>query len=180
MKDKLHRFLALFAAPICCIAFLCALTFAGCSESDGAVIGNYVVDGGEESGTAEEDGSDAEESGLKIAKAELTSSAQFFGITVNGTYMEVIALVYNSAYRTAFNTCQVCYGSSKAYYKQSGSYLVCQNCGSKTALSKVGTSSTSCNPYPILEIKRADTDEYVVIPDSYLISQVKLFRNWGG
>lgn len=165
-----------------------AAAFAGCSdgaEEENTAIGNYEVNGAESDGENREEQEEQEEGeigGLVIPYADFTASASFYGVTVNGTYMQVIALKYNGSYRTAFNTCQVCYGAPNAYFKQSGSYLVCQNCKSKIALSKVGVSSSSnqCDPYPILASDRQDTQESAVIPDSFLLSCARLFKNWNG
>lgn len=118
---------------------------------------------------------------LIIPISSLTTSARFFGTYVDGTYMEVIAFKSGSSYRTAFNTCQVCYSTSRrAYYVQSGSNLVCQECGSKFALSQVGVNRTSktCSPYTILSSERMDTNDSLIIPYSYLVSAKNLFKTW--
>lgn len=194
--------LTVYAALLLCALLPLCMFFSGCEENNEQTVvnGNYTIETGNtedttdgaddktpatdetSDGATEEsnDGAAEETSGLKIPISDLTTSASFYGVTVDGTYMQVIALIYNGSYRTAFNTCQVCYGSSKAYFLPSGNYLVCQNCKSKFALSQVGVASGGCNPYPIKESDRADTDEYLIIPDSYLISCVSLFKNWGG
>ena len=44
--------------------------------------------------------------------------------------MEVLAAKdADGTVRTAFNTCQVCHGSRKAYFVEQGDEVVCQNCG---------------------------------------------------
>lgn len=167
------------------IALLSAVTFAGCG-SDGEendkptyITGDEVDD---DTGTGGEDTdvTDDNSKNLVIPVTELTTSAKFFGITVDNTYMEIIAFKSGAAYRTAFNTCQVCYGSRKAYYKQSGSYLVCQNCTSKFALSKVGLAigSDTCSPYPILETDRILDGDNIIISYDFLVKAKNLFKIW--
>ena len=53
---------------------------------------------------------------LVIPLSQISGTAAFFPVEVDGTAMEVIA-VRDSAgkVRTAFNTCQICYGSGRGY-----------------------------------------------------------------
>lgn len=174
--------------------FIFTLSVSGCSDnkkqnesqSSGLVTGDAVESGdssvsnGSENSHDTEQDADEKTNDLVIPVSSLTTNAQFFGIVVDGTYLEVIAFRSGSSYRTAFNTCQVCYGSSRAYYKQSGSYLVCQNCGNKFALSKVGitASAYTCNPYPILEGDRTVTDDSIIISYEFLVESKNLFKTW--
>lgn len=191
---------------ICAVIIFFAVFAAGCTVEEiqePQVIGNHEINVPDDDGTSDDgagntgngsgntdDGANTENpdpsegetevSGLVIPLADITSSASYYGVTVNGTYMQVIVLEYNGTYRTAFNTCQVCYGSPKAYFLQSGNYLICQNCKNRFALSKVGITSGGCNPYPILEADRVQTEESIIIPDDYLVKCRKLFIGWGG
>lgn len=116
---------------------------------------------------------------LTIDLKELTTSARFYSVEVDGTTMEVIALLDSSGeVRTAFNTCQVCYGSSRAYYVQSGDYLVCQNCGNRFSMDQVGIQSGGCNPWPILESDRTLTDDTLSISYETLAAAKALFATW--
>lgn len=166
-KMRAFLFFALFLALIFCTAF----ALSGCSDDSSNpshITGDEVEDG------------DGGQSDLEIKLADLTESVQFFGINVDGTYMEVMAFISGSSYRTAFNTCQSCYGSRNAYYVQSGNYLVCQNCGSRFSLSKVGVTapSNACNPYPITGTNRTVTEDSIVITYEYLSKCKNLFRTW--
>lgn len=192
------RFTLVLTLLLSALLVFFAVFAGGCSEEETkepTVIGNHEinvpVDGGEpDDGTGNTGGPDEENpdpseggtevSGLVIPLADITSSATYYGVTVNGTYMQVIVLEYGGSYRTAFNTCQVCYGSPKAYFLQSGNYLVCQNCKNRFALSKVGITSGGCNPYPILAADRVQTEDSIIIPDDYLVKCRKLFIGWGG
>ena len=159
-------------------------TFAGCGKDDketsappGPITGDEVTEDPDTEDKTE-DGQDHDD--LVIPISSLTTDAKFFGVTVGGTYMEVIAYKYASTYRTAFNTCQVCYGSRTAYFKQSGNYLVCQNCKNKFALSDVGlqTSMYTCSPYPILESDRTVDGDNIIISYEFLVQTRNLFKTW--
>ena len=80
--------------------------------------------------------------------------------------------------RTAFNTCQVCNGSPKAYFEEKGDSVVCQNCGNSFSKEDVGVLSGGCNPYPIFPEDRADTEDTVTISYDFLKSAEGLFTRW--
>lgn len=167
--------LALFAAAA---AFFSASLIAACD--DGGVQSVYRVASSEDKGNSADQ---AEESvaGLVIPLSDFSSTAKFYGVFLeDGAYLEVIAVKYGDSYRTAFNTCQVCYGSPKAYFKQSGTKLVCQNCKNSFSVAQVGVSGGGCAPYPITESERVQTEDAVIIPDSLLRERESLFQNWGG
>ncbi|MGN0806125.1 MAG: Fe-S-containing protein [Candidatus Coproplasma sp.] len=170
------------------ITLLSLTAFTGCNTNEEYdeptyVTGDVIADvtGSDEDTGSEEDADELDNSkNLVISLSALTTDAQFFGIIVDETYMEVIAFKYGTSYRTAFNTCQVCYGSRKAYYIQSGSNLVCQNCGNRFALSNVGLKSSSytCSPYPILDTDRTTDDENIIITYNFLVKSKNMFKNW--
>lgn len=190
------------ALSLCALAVFGIAAFSGCdSDAENKVEGVYVVDEGADSsdnagnlpenddGAADDaeksdadNAADGEVEGLEIPLEDFTSTAKFYGVYVGETYMQIIYVKYGDSYRTAFNTCQVCYGSPRAYYKQSGNYLVCQNCKSRVAMSSVGvsTQTLSCNPFPILESDRVQTADAIIIPNDYLVGCKNLFKNWGG
>ena len=59
--------------------------------------------------------------------------------TENGYEIELVAVKDSSNnIDVAFNTCQVCNGSPKAYFVQKNGKLVCQNCGNVFSLNSVG------------------------------------------
>lgn len=186
---KLRKALSVCVALIFC-AFLIVGTLAlsGCEEEENQVESIYRVngdtddtEGGQTGGNvAEEDPSDGEAvvEGLEIPLQNITTTAKFYGVYVDDTYMEIIAVRYGGAYRTAFNTCQVCYGSPSAYFVQSGNYLICQNCRSKFLISQVGVSSAGCSPYPIYESDRVQTADAIIIPNDFLVRCKAIFKNW--
>ena len=116
---------------------------------------------------------------LVIPTAEISDKASFYPVTVDGTLMEVIA-VRDSAgtVRTAFNTCQICYDSGKGYYVQSGSYLVCQNCGNRFSMDQVGIAAGGCNPWPIFTKNTTLTADTVSISYNFLAEAREIFAQW--
>lgn len=118
---------------------------------------------------------------LVIPTADITTDASFFPVSVDETQMEVIAVKDSKGnIRTAFNTCQVCYGSSRGYYVQSGSYLVCQNCGNRFSMDQVGIEAGGCNPWPIFDENRTSGDDEISISYDYLAEARNIFANWKG
>lgn len=116
---------------------------------------------------------------LDIPLEEITEEASFFPVEVDGTSMEIIAVRDSEGeIRTAFNTCQVCYGSGRGYYEQSGDYLVCQNCGNRFSMDEVGIESGGCNPWPIFEDDRTVSDDTVSISYDFLSASKEIFANW--
>ncbi len=118
-------------------------------------------------------------SDLVIPIAGITENAGFYPVDVDGTEMEVIAVMApDGTIRTAFNTCQICYGSGRGYYVQEGDQLVCQNCGNRFDMSQVEMVSGGCNPWPILDEDKTTDETNITISYSFLKKSVTLFENW--
>jgi uncharacterized membrane protein len=116
---------------------------------------------------------------LYIPADEITETATFYPLTVDGTEMEVFAVkAPDGTIRTAFNTCQVCYGSGSAYYKQSGNFFVCQNCGNRFRISDIETVRGGCNPVPITPQYKTADEKGITIPKDFLIRAKAIFANW--
>lgn len=93
--------------------------------------------------------------------------------------MEVLAAKdADGTVRTAFNTCQVCNGSRKAYFVEQGDKVVCQNCGNAFGREDVGVLSGGCNPYLIFAEDREDSEEAVRISYDFLSGAESLFTRW--
>lgn len=68
-------------------------------------------------------------------------------------------------FRSAFDTCDVCYKAKKGY-RQDGESMICNNCEQKFASDKIGEISGGCNPAPLtativsdrLEVAAADLE----------------------
>lgn len=117
--------------------------------------------------------------GLEIPIAELSEHIKIYSFTVDGLNMEVLAAKdADGTVRTAFNTCQVCNGSRKAYFVEQGDKVVCQNCGNAFGREDVGVLSGGCNPYPIFAEDREDSEEAVRISYDFLSGAESLFTRW--
>ena len=116
---------------------------------------------------------------LTIPVKEISEKASFYSVEVDGTQMEVIAVKDSDGnIRTAFNTCQICYDSGNGYYKQEDDELVCQNCGNSFTMDQVGESAGGCNPWPILEEDKTETDSEIKISYEFLKESSDIFENW--
>jgi uncharacterized membrane protein len=116
---------------------------------------------------------------LVIQTAEITQNAVFFPVDIDGMRLEVLAVrAPDGTIRTAFNTCQVCYGSGRGFYKQQGTTLVCQNCGNRFRMSQVEVRSGGCNPVPIFKDNKTVTDTAITIRKEYLQRAKSIFTRW--
>jgi uncharacterized membrane protein len=116
---------------------------------------------------------------LVIPLAEVTENAVFYPVDIEGTRLEVLAVkAPDGTIRTAFNTCQVCYGSGRGFYKQQGTVLVCQNCGNRFRMSQVGVRSGGCNPVPIFAANKTVTDTAITVSKAYLKEAKQIFARW--
>ncbi|MDR1131182.1 MAG: DUF2318 domain-containing protein [Oscillospiraceae bacterium] len=142
-----------------------------------------------ESGNNNSAGSNARADGEQTIKegesfvipiSEISETAKFYFITVGSTKMGVVAVkASDGRIRTAFDTCQVCNGSPKAYFEQSGDTLQCQNCGNKFPMDRVEAEAGGCNPVPIFEEDKTVTDESITISYDTLKAHTSLFpSNW--
>lgn len=119
-------------------------------------------------------------SDLTIVKNEITETAKFYPYEVGGQKMEILAIkASDGSVRTAFNTCQVCNGSPRAYYKQQGDALVCQNCGNRFSPDMVEVERGGCNPIPIMKDEKTDDGTNITISKDFITANKGLFTaNW--
>jgi uncharacterized membrane protein len=116
---------------------------------------------------------------LIIQVEEVTETAMFYPVDIDGARIEVLVVkAPDGTIRTAFNTCQVCYGSGRGFYKQQGTLLVCQNCGNRFRMSQVGIRSGGCNPVPILAENKMVSDTTITISQDFLKEARNLFARW--
>ena len=116
---------------------------------------------------------------LTIPVSQINETATFYPITVDGTPMEVLAIkASDGTVRTAFNTCQMCYTSGKGYYIQEGTYLICQNCGSRFTADEVEIRTGGCNPWPISDTDKKVTADSVCISYDFLKEYIEVFAYW--
>jgi uncharacterized membrane protein len=110
---------------------------------------------------------------------EIDSVAKFYSTEIDGIKIEVLAVkAPDGTIRTAFNTCQVCYNSGRGYYRQSGSVLICQNCGNRFPLDKIEKIRGGCNPVPITEQYKTVNAKNIIISKEFLSKAKGLFANW--
>ncbi|MDR1650525.1 MAG: DUF2318 domain-containing protein [Synergistaceae bacterium] len=116
---------------------------------------------------------------LFIPADEVTETARFYPVTVEGTDMEILAVrAPDGSIRTAFNTCQVCYASGRGYYVQDGGYLICQNCGNRFSMGDVEVTRGGCNPVPITKQYKSADDLGVTVPYDFLKRAKVIFASW--
>jgi uncharacterized membrane protein len=116
---------------------------------------------------------------LVIQIKDLSDTVQFYPVVIDGVRMEVLAVqAPDGTYRTAFNTCQVCYASGRGYYKQSGNTLICQNCKNTFRMAQVEISSGGCNPFPIFPKNKTVTSDRIIISKDFLRQATRLFARW--
>ena len=93
--------------------------------------------------------------------------------------MEVLAVrAPDGTIRTAFNTCQVCYASGRGYFVQTGTLLVCQNCGNRYRMNQVERQAGGCNPVPIFPANKTVTSDTITISREYLRRIKVMFESW--
>jgi len=139
------------------------------------VIGFIIIkigpDGADTTGTKSGD--------LKILKSDISETVKFYPYKAGRTNMEVLAVkASDGTIRTAFNTCQVCFGSGRGYYKQQGDELVCQNCGNRFRLDQIEKIKGGCNPVPIMKENKTEDEENIIISQAFMEENKGLFGNW--
>ncbi len=155
------------------LLILTAAALTACSPKEKAEITEPVQAAAENSQMAGNGGA------LVIPVKDISSTAKFYPVEVDGTQMEVIAVkAPDGTIRTAFNTCQVCYDSGRGYYKQEGDALVCQNCGNRFPMDRVEVEAGGCNPWPVFDKNKTVTDESITISEDFLKESKEIFANW--
>lgn len=114
-----------------------------------------------------------------IPAKKVSSKAAFFDYDVNGTTVEILVVrALDNTIRIAFNTCQVCHGSPKAYFTQEAGQLVCQNCGNRFTAMDITPGSNGCSPMSLTYDDYAVEDGVITIPTELLKNHVRDFKNW--
>lgn len=120
-----------------------------------------------------------EEGDLIIPVNDITTTATFYPVEVDGTTLEVLAVkAPDGTIRTAFNTCQICYSSGRGFYKQSGDNLICQNCGNIFGMGDVEVTRGGCNPVPIFSEDKTVDETNITISNEFLMESKAIFANW--
>ncbi len=175
--------------PLLTLAALILALITACSakgaDTDDTQTQEVVTDtDGTQTQEVVEDTDDAQTQEVKDADivipiADVTEEAKFYPAEIDGTKIEVIVVkAPDGTIRTAFNTCQVCYGSGYGYYEQDGDVLVCQNCGNRFPMDKVEVESGGCNPVPIFDENKTVDETNITIPLDFLKEATFIFANW--
>jgi hypothetical protein len=194
MEQKQKRNSFKWLAGVILLTLVLAIVLAGCSSGGNSKTGNAgnaevnspVATTDADNNNAQDNSTNAGDvqeiksgENLVIPVGDITETATFYPIKVDGTTMEVLAVkAPDGTVRTAFNTCEVCYDSGRGYYKQEGNVLVCQNCGNRFRTSQVEVQSRGCNPWPIFQENKTVTDESITISYDFLSASTKVFENW--
>ena len=110
---------------------------------------------------------------------EISAAVRTYNYDVDGTTVQLLALRDDAGgIHVAFNTCQSCSPSPKAYYLQDGDRLVCQNCGFDFTADEVGITHGGCNPWPVDGI--GITEQAIRIPVASVEAMAPRFANWDG
>ncbi len=113
---------------------------------------------------------EADESGnIIIDTTNIGSKATFYNYSIDGITIRLFAVkASDGTIRMAFNTCQVCNPSPKAYFIQNGKNFVCQNCKNSFATDNIGKEKGGCNPIPITTNERIDGENTITITKQFL------------
>lgn len=114
-----------------------------------------------------------------IQTDSITGDPLFYDYDLDGTTISLFALkASDGTIRTALNTCQVCNGSPYAFFELKEDQVQCQNCGNLFSLDMIGLKKGGCNPIPIMEDEREESDGTITISAEFLKNNSSLFDNW--
>ena len=117
-----------------------------------------------------------EDNNIILDTSKITSTATFVNYDDDGIIIQFILVRgIDNKVRIAFSTCQVCNPSPKAYFVQEGEYLVCQSCGTKFHINKIGIEKEGCNPTPLEE--KEEEDNKIIINKDYVDTFKSKFKN---
>ncbi len=106
---------------------------------------------------------------IVIDTTSIGSKASFYTYDAEGTTIRLFAVkASDGTIRMAFNTCQVCNPSPKAYFVQSGKNFICQNCGNSFSTDNIGKERGGCNPIPITTDERIDGDNTITLTKQFI------------
>ena len=106
---------------------------------------------------------------IVIDTTNIGSKASFYTYDAEGTTIRLFAVkASDGTIRMAFNTCQVCNPSPKAYFVQSGKNFICQNCGNSFSTDNIGKERGGCNPIPITTDERIDGDNTITLTKQFI------------
>ena len=147
-----------------------------------ALIGALYLGGAASAAPADSQDEDAwatdAEGNLTIHAGRVAGEPVFIPLLAGGRRMELLAIRGGDGMvRLAFNTCQVCSGSPRAYFVQQESGVVCRNCGNFFPAEQVGIASQGCNPLAVPGVEATASGD-IVVPAAVLAAHADAFRNW--
>lgn len=116
---------------------------------------------------------------ISLSTEEITETACFYNYLTGSITVQLVAIRDSAGHaHIAFNTCQSCSPSPKAYYSQNGELLQCANCGFTFSPEEVGLVQGGCSPWPIEGVK-IGPDE-ITLPIASLEAMASRFASWNG
>lgn len=113
---------------------------------------------------------------IVIDTTNIGSKATFYNYNADGTTIRLFAVkASDGTIRMAFNTCQVCNLSPKAYFVQNGKNFICQNCKNSFVTDNIGKERGGCNPIPITTDERIDGENTITITKQFIESYKENF-----
>lgn len=113
---------------------------------------------------------------IVIDTTNIGTKATFYNYNADGTTIRLFAVkASDGTIRMAFNTCQVCNPSPKAYFVQNGKNFICQNCKNSFATDNIGKERGGCNPIPITTDERIDGENTITITKQFIESYKENF-----
>ena len=101
----------------------------------------FFIGKGTTTGNATQTVNLAAEGSTDIPLSEITEEAKWYEYDANGKKIKFFAVkASDGSIKTAFDACDVCYGSKKGY-RQEGNQMVCNNCGNKYPIDGLGTEN---------------------------------------
>ena len=158
-----------FLAALVSAALLLGLTACGGTATEG---GESAAGGGFQNAVLDENGD------IVIQEADITEEAAYINYDAEGVTVQFLAIRAGDDVRLAYNTCQSCSPSPRAYFVQNGDKLVCQNCGQTFAAENVGQGGYGCNPAAVPDAVRSDGT--ITIPAASALAAASRFANWQG
>ena len=120
---------------------------------------------------------------VAVPLSRIGSQALFINVPAANAAAPAVQLIAirdgASRARIAFNTCQACNPSPRAFFTQcADGRLVCQNCGNDFGPEAVGASVRGCNPAAIPGVR--ETADALLVPAAALDAARPAFAAWAG
>ncbi len=78
---------------------------------------------------------------IKISLPEISENAEWYEYDSSRIKIKYFVVkAKDGTIKTAFDACDVCYGSRKGY-RQEGDFMICNNCGNRYPISGLGTEN---------------------------------------